>query len=122
MLAILVGLFAGVGAVARYVLDRVVEHRHDSVFPFGTFTVNVSGSLLLGLITGFSRPGGLATGPTMVLSAGFCSGFTTWSTFAYETLALAESGAYLEAALNLAGSIAAGLAAAAAGLGLALLF
>jgi len=119
-LALGVGLASGLGAVARYVLDQVIGHQHDSVFPYGTFTVNVTGSLLLGLISGLSVHAGLPTGPTVVLSAGFCSGFTTWSTFAYETLALAESGARRHGALNVLGSLVAGLAAAALGLGLAL--
>jgi CrcB protein len=64
---------------------------------------------------------GLPTGPTVVLSAGFCSGYTTWSTYAWESLALAETGALLQAAANLVGSLVLGLAAAVAGLGLALL-
>lgn len=120
-LAIVVGLVAGLGAVARYVADQVIQHQHDLVFPFGTLAVNVVGSLLLGLVTGLGVHHGLPAGLTVVLSAGFCSGFTTWSTYAYESLALAEAGALLEALGNIVGSLAAGLAAAAAGFGLALL-
>lgn len=120
-LAIVVGLAAGLGTVARYVADQVIQHQHDSVFPFGTFAVNVSGSLLLGLVTGLAVHHGLPAGPTVVLSAGFCSGFTTWSTYAYESLALAEAGALLEALGNILGSLTTGLVAAAAGFGLALL-
>jgi CrcB protein len=116
-----VGLAAGLGALIRYVVDSVIGHRHDTVFPLGTFTVNVTGSLLLGLVSGLAARHGLPAGAAVVLSAGFCGGYTTWSTFAYETLALAGSGALLEAAANIALSVAAGLAAAAAGLGLALL-
>lgn len=116
---LLVGLLAGLGALARYATDQVVEHRHDSVFPLGTLTVNVTGSLLLGLVTGLSTHHGLPDGTAVALSAGFCSGFTTWSTFAYETLALVETRARLEAVGNVVVSLAAGLAAAAAGLGLA---
>ena len=89
------------------------------MFPLGTLIVNVTGSLLLGLVTGLAIHHGLPTGPAVVLSAGFCSGYTTWSTFSYETLALAETGALLEAAGNIVGSVAAGLAAAAIGFALA---
>lgn len=121
ILAIVVGVVAGLGAVARYVIDQVIQHQHDLVFPFGTLTVNVVGSLLLGLITGLAVHHGLPVGPAVVLSAGFCSGFTTWSTYAYESLALAEAGALLEALGNIVGGLAVGLAAAAAGFGLALL-
>lgn len=120
-MAILVGLAAGLGAVTRYLTDQVIQHRHDSVFPFGTFTVNVTGSLLLGGVTGLGLHHGLPVDAGVVLAAGFCSGFTTWSTFAYETLVLAETGALLEAAANIAFSVGIGLLAAAAGLGLALL-
>lgn len=121
MIAVLVGLAAGIGAVARYVTDLVVQARHDSVFPLGTFAINVTGSLLLGLITGLGLHHGLPAGPGAVASAGFCGGFTTWSTLTYETLALAERGALLEAVGNIVVSLAVGLTAAAAGLGLALL-
>ncbi|PZS33815.1 MAG: fluoride efflux transporter CrcB [Pseudonocardiales bacterium] len=121
ILTVVVGLVAGLGALTRYVIDEVIEHQHDTVFPIGTFTINITGSLLLGLVTGLAAHHGLPTGAAVVLSAGFCSGYTTWSTFAYETLALAETGALLEAAGNLAVSVGVGLAAAAAGFALALL-
>ncbi len=121
ILAILVGLAAGLGAVARYVTDQVIQHQYDSVFPFGTFTVNVTGSLLLGAIVGLGRHHGLPVDVGVVLAAGFCSGFTTWSTFAYETLVLAETGALAEAAANIAFSVGISVLAAAAGLGLTLL-
>jgi CrcB protein len=121
IVTVLVGLAAGFGAVARYVTDRVVQHQHDSEFPYGTFLVNATGSLLLGLISGLAAHHGLTSGPAVVASAGFCGGFTTWSTFAYETAALAETGALREAAVNVAGSVTVGLLAATAGFGLALL-
>jgi len=121
IVAILVGLAAGVGAVARYVTDQVVQHQHESDFPYGTFLINATGSLLLGLISGLAMHHGLRSGPAVVLSAGFCGGFTTWSTFAYETAALARTGALREAVANVAGSITVGLLAAAAGFGIALL-
>jgi CrcB protein len=119
--ALLVGLAAGLGALARYVTDQVVQSQHDSVFPVGTFVINVTGSLLLGLVTGLGSSHGLPRELVVVLSAGFCGGFTTWSTFGYETLALAEGGSLYEAAGNVTASLAVGLAAAAAGFGFALL-
>jgi CrcB protein len=120
-LALLVGLAAGLGAVARYVLDQIVQHHHDSAFPWGTLSVNLTGSFLLGLVTGLALHHGLRHTPTVVLSAGFAGGYTTLSTWAWETLALAEAGAMGAATMNALGSMAAGLAAAAAGFGLALL-
>ena len=121
MLALAVTLAAGLGAVARYLLDQVVTHRTDSSLPWGTGAVNITGSLLLGLVTGLSVHHGLPTDPTVVLSAGFAGGYTTWSTWLWESLALAETGALAEAAANLVGSLALGLGAAGVGFGLALL-
>jgi CrcB protein len=121
ILALAVGAAAALGAVCRYLVDQVVSHQHDQLFPWGTFLVNVSGSLLLGLTAGLAAHHGLPSVPTAVVGAGFLGGYTTWSTYLWETLALAETGAVRQAALNLVGSLGVGLAAAAAGLGLALL-
>nr|WP_272923398.1 fluoride efflux transporter CrcB [Streptomyces sp. SID5643] len=100
---------AMIGAPLRYLTDRAVQARHDSVFPWGTFTVNVTGCLVLGLLTG------AATHLQLLLGTGLCGALTTYSTFSYETLRLAETGARLQAALNVAVSMTAGLAAACAG-------
>jgi CrcB protein len=121
MLTLAVALAAGVGAVARYVIDQIVQHRARGDFPYGTVIINLSGSLLLGFTTGLALHHGLPATPTVILGAGFAGGYTTLSTWAWETLALAEAGDLLEASLNTAGSFAAGLAVAAAGLGLAML-
>jgi fluoride exporter len=121
MLTIAVMVAAGVGAVARYVVDQFVQHRMPGTFPAGTLLVNLSGSLLLGVVTGLAAHHGLPSRPTVVLGAGFAGGYTTFSTLAWETLALGEAGAVGQAMLNLVGSLVLGLAVAAAGLGLALL-
>lgn len=122
MLTLAVVVAAGLGAVARYLLDLHVQHRVGGDFPVGTLAVNVSGSLLLGVVTGLSLHHGLPSGPTAVATAGFFGGYTTLSTWAWETLALAEAGDLLRAAANVVGSVALGLAAAAAGLGAVLLW
>jgi CrcB protein len=121
ILAILVAAAAAVGAAGRYLLTQLVQHWHDSALPWGTFAVNVSGSLLLGLVTGLSLHHGLPARPFTVIGVGFIGGYTTWSTFVWESVAFAESGAWRPAVLNLLGSLAVGLAAASAGLALALL-
>jgi CrcB protein len=121
ILAVVVGLVSGLGAISRYTVDQVVGGRHDSDFPFGTLIINVSGSFLLGLVAGLATHHGFPEGPTVALSAGFCGGYTTWSTYAYESVALAESGALLQGVGYLIISIATGLVGAAAGFGLALL-
>jgi CrcB protein len=121
VIALAVALAAGVGAVLRYLVDQSVYQRLRADFPFGTLVVNVSGSFVLGLVTGLAAHQGLPHDPTVIIGTGFAGGYTTLSTWAWETITLAESGELLEAAANVLGSFAAGLAAAAAGLGLALL-
>ncbi|MGW3253582.1 fluoride efflux transporter CrcB [Streptomyces fungicidicus] len=112
-------LGAMVGAPLRYLTDRAVQSRHDSVFPWGTFTVNVTGSLVLGLLTGAAAAGAAGSPLQLLLGTGLCGALTTYSTFSYETLRLAGSGARAYAALNVAASVAAGLGAAFAGAALA---
>ncbi len=121
MLTLAVAVAAGLGAVLRYVIDQLVQHRTRGDFPYGTVVINITGSFLLGLTTGLALHQGLGTDATLIIGTGFAGGYTTLSTWAWETLALAETGDVLEASINIIGSFAAGLAAAAAGLGLALL-
>jgi len=107
----LVMLGAAIGAPSRWALDRFVQARHDSVFPWGTFTINVLGSLLLGVILGARVPADVA----LLLGTGFCGGFTTFSTFGFETVRLAQEGSRAEALLNVGASLAAGMVAAVTG-------
>ncbi|MFB7472644.1 fluoride efflux transporter CrcB [Kitasatospora sp. NPDC056184] len=108
-----------VGAPLRYLTDRAVQSRHDSVFPWGTFVVNAGGCLVLGLVTGAVAAGAASSHVQLLLGTGLCGALTTYSTFSYETLRLAGSGAGRYAVANVAGSVAAGLAAAYAGAELA---
>ncbi|MDT0542026.1 MULTISPECIES: fluoride efflux transporter CrcB [unclassified Streptomyces] len=110
---------AMVGAPLRYLTDRAVQARHDSVFPWGTFVVNVSGCLVLGLLTGAAAAGAASSHLQLLLGTGLCGALTTYSTFSYETLRLAEDGARLFAVANVAASVAAGLGAAFGGVALA---
>ena len=121
MTLILVMVAAAVGAPLRYVVDQAVQHRRRGPFPAGTIAINVTGSLLLGLLTGLALHHGLAPQALTVLGTGLLGAYTTFSTFSYETVRLLEEGAVAAAALNVAASLALGLTAAAAGLGLALL-
>jgi CrcB protein len=120
LLALAVALVAGVGAVCRYVADQVISHRHHSVFPWGTVTINVVGSFVLGLSTGLAAHHGLSVTAATIIGSGFCAGFTTFSTWMWETVALAEKRALLAATANVVVSLAFGLAAAALGLWIAL--
>lgn len=116
---LLVLLGGAVGAPLRYLADRAVQARHDTVFPWGTFCVNVAGSLFLGILTGMALSGVAGSGVRLLLGTGFCGALTTYSTFSYETLRLAETGAPLHAVLNVLASVVAGLGAVFAGLALA---
>jgi CrcB protein len=111
-------LAGALGALARYLLDGFAQRRTRGVFPWGTFVVNMSGSFILGLITGWALYHGLANFPRVVLGTGLCGAFTTFSTFSYETVRLLEEGSVLESSLNAACSVGVGLAAAGAGLAL----
>ncbi|MEU4894803.1 fluoride efflux transporter CrcB [Streptomyces sp. NPDC044780] len=104
-----------VGAPLRYLTDRAVQARHDSVFPWGTFVVNVAGAAVLGLLTGAAVAGAASPRLQLLLGTGLCGALTTYSTFSYETLRLAEEGARLFAVANVVMSVAAGTGAAFAG-------
>jgi fluoride exporter len=113
--ALLVLLGAAIGAPARWTLDRFVQSRHDSVFPWGTLVINVSGSFVLGLVLAVNDAGRGGAALVALAGTGFCGGFTTFSSFGFETVRLAEDGSFLEASLNIAASVAAGLVAALVG-------
>ena len=108
----------GGGAVARFLLDRAVVDRTRGVFPWGTLVINVTGTLLLGLITGLALHHGLSKSAKIVLGTGFCGAYTTFSTFSFETVRLIEEGALTEAFRNVAATTVACGAAAALGLAL----
>ncbi|MFC3980966.1 fluoride efflux transporter CrcB [Streptosporangium jomthongense] len=110
---------AAVGAPLRYLTDRTVQARHDTVFPWGTFTVNVSGSIVLGLLAGAALSGAVGTEIQLLVGTGFCGALTTYSTFSYETLQLAENGARFYAVVNVVASVVAGLGAVFVGMTLA---
>jgi fluoride exporter len=108
-----------VGAPLRYLTDRVVQLKHDTVFPWGTLVVNVTGCLVLGLVTGAAAAGHASPQVQLLLGTGLCGALTTYSTFSYETLRLTETGAGFYAAANVVASVTAGLGAAFAGVSLA---
>jgi CrcB protein len=101
---------AMIGAPLRYLTDRTVQARHDSLFPWGTFTVNLVGCLILG---GLAGAGQALSAPLLaLLGTGFCGALTTYSTFSYESLRLIEQRSYFYAAANIIVSVIAGLGAA----------
>jgi CrcB protein len=112
---LLVLLGGAVGAPARYLTDLAVQRRHGGRFPWGTLTVNVAGSLVLGVTAGAVSASG---GPAWVLTlvgTGFCGALTTFSTFGFETVRLLQERSARAAIGNVTLSVAAGLGACALG-------
>jgi CrcB protein len=114
--AVVVGLAGAVGAAARFLLDGAVQDRSSGSFPFGTFTVNGVGSLILGVVTGLAWYHGLGGRAHTVVGVGFCGAFTTWSGVTWETVRLAGDGLGRQALLSVFGGVAAALALAALGI------
>lgn len=119
MTLLLVALGAIVGAPLRYLTDRFIQARHDTIFPWGTLTVNAAGSLIMGFLVGAAAAGRLDPMIVTVLGPGFCGALTTYSTFGYETLRLAEDGSRFLATANIAINLFAGLGAAFVGVAIA---
>jgi CrcB protein len=106
-----IGFLGGLGALARFGIDATVSTRARGPFPLGTFLVNISGSLVLGLVIGAA-----VTGDALALVAtGALGAYTTFSTWAFESHRLAEDGELGLSAANFAVSLVAGIAAAALG-------
>ncbi|GAA1676528.1 fluoride efflux transporter CrcB [Nonomuraea sp. NPDC048882] len=115
MTIVLIVLGAAVGAPLRYLADRAVQARHDTVFPWGTLSVNVSGSAVLGFVAALP----VGDGVMALVGTGFCGALTTYSTLGYETVRLLEEGARFHAVANAVASVVAGLGAAFCGAALA---
>ena len=108
-------LGGAIGAPLRYLADLVVQSKHDSVFPWGTFTVNVLGSLILGITAAVIISLGSPPWVLALVGTGFCGALTTFSTFGFETIRLLEEGSVLTAVSNCAASLVVGLGACAGG-------
>jgi fluoride exporter len=115
MTALLVLLGGAVGAPARYLTDLYIRERTGADFPWGTIAVNALGSLVLGVLAGAASGGVLPAWVLTLVGTGFCGALTTFSTFSYETVRLAENGQWRSAALNVLGSLAVGTAAVSLG-------
>lgn len=103
---------ASLGGGLRYVLGTWIETRTGD-FPWHTLVINLSGAFLLGVLMAYTSQRGLASNlPRLFLGIGLLGGYTTFSTLAYETVALAEEGRLFVATVNMAGSGVLGVAAA----------
>ncbi|GAA4805744.1 fluoride efflux transporter CrcB [Tomitella cavernea] len=119
MTTLWVALAGGGGATARFLLDGAITSRRALRFPWATFTINVLGSLLLGYLTGLVLFQDASTGLTVIAGAGFCGGFTTFSTASVETVRLLEARRYTAGLANVAGTLVVTAGVAALGLWLA---
>jgi len=112
---------AAVGAPLRFLVDGFVADRVEGAFPWGTFVINVTGSFVLGLLTGLALYHAFPKTSKVILGTGLCGAYTTFSTFTFETVRLSEEGSATEALRNAVGTLVIGASAAALGLALAAL-
>jgi CrcB protein len=109
---LLVGIGGGIGSIFRYLTSVFISKYFSASFPWATFTVNLTGCLLIGLLMGyFGRQQAMDTKFYWLFVTGFCGGYTTFSTFSSENIHLLQSGNTLTALLYIAGSILCGLLA-----------
>lgn len=103
---------AFIGAPLRYLIDRAVQSRRDTSFPWGTFCVNVVACAGLGFLTGATAVTAVPPALQHLVGPGFCATLSTYSTFSFESLRLAETGSKCVAAANVIVSMVAGLGTA----------
>jgi fluoride exporter len=90
ILALVVGVGGSLGAMSRYMVDGTIQDRSTGSLPFGTLTVNLAGSLVMGFVTGLFVFAGISHEWVAVIGTGFCGGLTTWSAASWETVRLIE--------------------------------
>lgn len=110
-----VGLGGFIGSVLRYVATIVITNRLASAFPYATFTINIVGSFVIGLVMGLALKGNMSENVRLFFATGLCGGFTTFSAFSIENLKLLQSNEVLTASLYIIASILVGVAAAGLG-------
>lgn len=116
MITFWLALAGGGGAVTRFALDGLIRQRWSAPFPLATVAINVSGSLVLGVLTGLVLYRDGSSEVLLIMGTGFCGGYTTFSTASFETVRLIERGALRLALANLFGTLVLALGAAALGL------
>jgi len=108
MLYFLVGLGGALGSIARFWLSGVIAARVGETFPWHTLLINVTGSFVIGFFATLTGPEGrvfASSGTRQFVMIGLCGGYTTFSAFSLQTLALAREGQWLQAGGNIAGSV-----------------
>jgi len=110
-LILLIGTGSFLGGSFRYLLSQFVQGRFLSSYPYGTFTVNIIGCFIIGLVFALSGKYNLSPEWRLFLATGICGGFTTFSSFSFETMAMIREGQYLYSFLYIGSSIFLGLIA-----------
>ena len=106
-----VGVGAALGGVARFLLAGFIQQRSGADFPTGTLVINITGSFVLGFIMRYALQTGAVSAETRAfLTTGFCGGYTTFSSFSYETASMLDDGEYGRAALYVGASVLVALA------------
>ncbi|WP_025667693.1 fluoride efflux transporter CrcB [Aquimarina megaterium] len=106
---LLVFIGGGTGSIARYLISKYLNSSSTGI-PYGTFTANILGSLFIGIILGLALKNNVISQNTVTfLATGFCGGFTTFSTFAYENHVLLKSGDFINFMIYAIGSFVAGV-------------
>lgn len=116
LLFVLLSLAGGLGAATRFALDGVIRSRAGESLPWGTILINVTGSFLLGLVTGMVGQHLLVGSAQLVLGTGFLGGYTTFSTASLETVRLLQAGRRRDGIVNALGTLVAATTSAAIGL------
>lgn len=119
MITVLIAIFGGLGAVLRFVTDGTIRTILGRNFPWATLIINITGSFILGLMTGLVLHNEASGNLLLIIGAGFCGGFTTFSTAIFEAVRLIEERRYNAVMLQIFGTAILSLSAAGVGLWLA---
>ena len=110
MVYLMLTIGGALGANARYLITGLAAERYGTVFPYGTFIINVSGAIVLGFFMAFLQDRAfIHPNYRLFFATGFCGAYTTFSTFTYESLVLMQQGSFLLALANMFGGLAAGM-------------
>ncbi len=108
---ILVAAGGGLGSMFRYGISQFVQNRVSAQFPFGTLAVNILGCFIIGALYALAVRGGISANARLFFATGLCGGFTTFSAFSHETVAMLRDGQYLFAGLYISASVVCGIIA-----------